>query len=335
MRSFNSRKPVAQPSFFYHYAGYYSALVGICCLEPFSMNHLSARDYFDLLLLSAIWGSSFLFLRIASPVLGPIFLIEMRVLSGFLVLFPLCLLLGKYREALRHWKMIFVVSLTNMAVPFCLFAYAALNTSAGLLSILNATVPFFTAIIAFVFYKQRLPLLAIGGMLMGFLGVAVLVFDPSRVDYGVEARLAVPATLLACVLYGAALNLVAHNMRGVSGMAITTGSLFYSSILLAPLALWHQPEQMPQLSVWFSVLALGVLCTGFGFILFYRLIARIGSQRAIMTTYLIPLFSILWGNLFLAENITLVMLFGCMLVLSGVGMTTGKLAQTKPPATLR
>jgi drug/metabolite transporter (DMT)-like permease len=137
------------------------------------------------------------------------------------------------------------------------------------------------------------------------------------------------------VLYGAALNLVAHNMRGVSGMAITTGSLFYSSILLAPLALWHQPEQMPQPSVWFSVLALGVLCTGFGFILFYRLIARIGSQRAIMTTYLIPLFSILWGNLFLAENITLVMLFGCMLVLSGVGMTTGKLAQTKTPATLR
>ncbi|MED5386501.1 MAG: DMT family transporter, partial [Pseudomonadota bacterium] len=125
-------------------------------------------------------------------------------------------------------------------------------------------------------------------------------------------------------LYGTALNLVSYRMQGVSGMAITTGSLFYSSILLAPLALWQRPDQMPQASVWLSVLALGVLCTGFGFILFYRLLARIGSHRAIMTTYLIPLFSIFWGYLFLAESITLAMLFGCMLVLAGVGMTVGK-----------
>ena len=288
------------------------------------MSRLSARDYLDLFLLSAIWGSSFLFLRIASPILGPVFLIEMRVLSGFLVLFPVCLFMGKHHEALQHWKMIFAVSLTNMAIPFCFFAYAALDTSAGLLSILNATVPFFTAIIAFVFYKQRLPLLAIVGMLVGFLGVIVLVFDPTREDYGVEARFAIPAALLACALYGTALNLVSYRMQGVSGMAITTGSLFYSSILLAPLALWQRPDQMPQASVWLSVLALGVLCTGFGFILFYRLLARIGSHRAIMTTYLIPLFSIFWGYLFLAESITLAMLFGCMLVLAGVGMTVGK-----------
>jgi drug/metabolite transporter (DMT)-like permease len=130
------------------------------------------------------------------------------------------------------------------------------------------------------------------------------------------------------VLYGIALNLVAHKLQGVSGVAITTGGLFFSSLILLPFALIEQPEVMPQGSVWFSVLALGVVCTGFGYLLFYRLIARIGSQQAIMTTYLIPLFSILWGNLFLAESITLFMVFGGMLILAGVGMTTGRFPGT-------
>ena len=101
--------------------------------------------------------------------------------------------------------------------------------------------------------------------------------------------------------------------------------MLFSTAVLIPFAVLERPEAMPQGSVWFSVLALGVVCTGFGYILFYRLIARIGSQQAIMTTYLIPIFSILWGNLFLAESITLFMIFGGMLVLMGVGMTTGRL----------
>jgi drug/metabolite transporter (DMT)-like permease len=190
---------------------------------------------------------------------------------------------------------------------------------------LNATVPFFTAIIAFIFFGQRLSRLGVGGLMLGFLGVVVLVFDPSGTSSGVGNLLAIPAALFACVLYGTALNIVAHKLQGVSGLSITVGSLFFSSILLLPFALWQQPETMPRGSIWFGVLALGVLCTGIAYLLFYRLIARIGSQQAIMTTYLVPLFSILWGNLFLAESITLFMVFGCMLVLAGVGMTTGNL----------
>ena len=284
----------------------------------------SARDYVELLILSAIWGSSFLFLRIAAPAFGPVFLIELRVLSGMLVLLPMCVLMGKHREILQHWRLIFLVSLSNMAVPFCFFAYAALNTGAGMLSILNATVPFFTAIIAFVFYRERLSLPRVGGLLLGFLGVVVLMFEPSESGAGFGGRLAMLSALFACVLYGIALNLVAHKLQGVSGLSITAGSLFFSSLVLLPAAVWQRPEVIPQGSVWFSVLALGVVCTGFGFILFYRLIARIGSHQAITTTYLIPLFSILWGNLFLAEGITPFMILGGLLVLLGVAMTTGK-----------
>jgi drug/metabolite transporter (DMT)-like permease len=291
------------------------------------MQKITSRDFIELLILSTIWGSSFLFLRIAAPVFGPVFLIEMRVVSGLVVMLPMCLLLGKVTELKQHWKMIFVVSLTNMAVPFCFFAYSALNAGAGLLSILNATVPFFTALIAFVFFQQRLARLGFFGLLVGFCGVVVLMLGPSE-SSGITSQLAIPSALLACVLYGIALNLVAHKLQGVSGVAITTGGLFFSSLILLPFALIEQPEVMPQGSVWFSVLALGVVCTGFGYLLFYRLIARIGSQQAIMTTYLIPLFSILWGNLFLAESITLFMVFGGMLILAGVGMTTGRFPGT-------
>ena len=288
------------------------------------MQQVTLRDYIELLILSAIWGSSFLFLRIASPEFGPIFLIEMRVASGLIVLLPICLLLGKIQELKENWKMIFILSLSNMTIPFCLFAYSALNMGAGILSIINATVPFFTAIIAFLVYQQRMTRYGLIGLMVGFMGVAVLVFDPSE-SSGVTNDLAIPSALFACVLYGVALNIVSHKLQGVSGISITTGALFYSTIVLIPFAVIERPEVMPQGSVWFSVLALGVVCTGFGYILFYRLIARIGSQQAIMTTYLIPIFSILWGNLFLAESITLFMIFGGMLVLMGVGMTTGRL----------
>ncbi|MEQ8313188.1 MAG: DMT family transporter [Gammaproteobacteria bacterium] len=288
------------------------------------MSNTSLRDYAELLLLSAIWGFSFLFLRIASPVLGPVFLVEMRVSSALIVMLPLLLVMGKWRELLQNWKMVALIGLTNMAIPFCFFAYAALNAGAGLLSIVNATVPFFTALLGFVIFSQRLPWVGIVGMATGFVGVVVLAVDPEALDSGPGSLWAVPAALFACSLYGLALNLVAYKMQSVSGVTITTGSLLVSSIVLIPFAAVSVPDSMPGIEVWGSVLTLGIVCTGLAYLLFYRLISRIGSNQAIMTTYLVPIFSILWGNLFLAESVTLFTLFGCMLVLLGVGMTTGR-----------
>ena len=194
------------------------------------MQQVTLRDYIELLILSAIWGSSFLFLRIASPEFGPIFLIEMRVASGLIVLLPICLLLGKIQELKENWKMIFILSLSNMTIPFCLFAYSALNMGAGILSIMNATVPFFTAIIAFLVYQQRMTRFGLLGLMVGFMGVVVLVFDPSE-SSGVTSDLAVPSALFACVLYGVALNIVSQKLQGVSGISITTGGLLHQLVV--------------------------------------------------------------------------------------------------------
>ncbi|MEX0964324.1 MAG: DMT family transporter [Pseudohongiellaceae bacterium] len=287
------------------------------------------KDYLTLLLLSAIWGASFLFLRIASPAFGPFFLIEMRVVSALLVMLPLCFVLGKQHEILTHWRPILMLSLCNMSLPFCLFAYATLSIGAGFASIINATVPFFTALLAFLVWQRRLSLVAIVGMCIGFTGVVLLMLEysgPISID---GPRFAIAAALLACVFYGLAINFMAQYLPGVSGVAVTTGSLLFSSITLLPFALWRWPQVMPSGSIWLSVLALGILCTGFAFVLFYRLVGRIGPNLAVTNTFLIPLFSIFWGKLFLAEELTPFMLVACTLVLTGVGLTTGSLSRLR------
>ena len=287
---------------------------------------MKLRNFCELLLLSAIWGSSFLFLRIASPAFGPIFLVEMRVLSGLLVLLPVFLVMRKYQEFKLHWKMILLVSLLNMAIPFCFFSYSALNMGAGLLSIMNATVPIFTAMVGFLYFRQRLSRLGFAGLIVGLLGVAILMSE-SRDESGITSDLAIPSALFASILYGIAINLAAHKLQGVSGITITTGSLFFSSTILLPLAISSRPEVIPEGVIWLSVLSLGIVCTGFGYVLFYRLIGEIGSQRAITTTYLIPLFSIFWGSLFLGETLTMAMFLGGVTVLLGVALTTGRSSQ--------
>lgn len=287
------------------------------------MNRPTLRDYLALILLSAIWGGSFLFLRIASPVFGPFFLIELRVVSALLVLFPVCILMGRHQEIIENWKLIFILSLLSMSLPFCLLAYATLSIGAGTASIINATVPFFTATLAYTLWQQKLSLISIVGMFIGFIGVVLLVLDVSGPLSDRASLLAIAAGLLASLLYGLAINILSQYLPGVSGMAATTGSLLFSSVTLLPFALWQMPEVIPTGPIWFSVLSLGIVCTGFGFVLFYWLIARIGPNLAVTNTFLIPLFSLFWGSLFLAEELTLFVLFACTLVLIGVGLTTG------------
>lgn len=286
----------------------------------------TTRDFVDMFLLSAIWGASFLFLRVAAPVFGPVFLIEMRVLSALLVLFPFCLYMNRQSDAIRNWRVIFLLSLSNMSIPFCLIAFATLSVTAGFASIINATVPFFAAFFAFTFWSQKLSWLSVIGMLIGFLGVIVLVFDPAASTSVATNWIAIAAALVASALYGNAANITSHKLKGVSGLAVTTGSLLFAAVCIAPFAYWQKPEVMPSGTIWLNVIALGVVCTGLAYLLFYRLITRVGPHQALMTTYLIPLFSILWGKLFLAEDVTLFMLFGCTLVLLGVGLTTERIS---------
>ena len=286
---------------------------------------LSARDTLLLVFLASLWGLSFLFLRIAAPEFGPLALIELRLAFAFLVLFPVFLMRGRPSEILEHWQPILIVSSLNMVMPFLFFAYTAMHVTAGMTSILNATVPFFTALIGFFVFSARLGGLALFGLVIGFLGVALIVIDPSESVIQSDAFiLAVLSGLMAAACYGGAANFTNSRLQGVSGLSITVGGLLFGMPILAPLAYFFWPDNAPGVSVWLSVAALGGLCTGVAYVLFYGLIGRIGPNRAVTVTFLVPPFSMAWGALILGESITYSVLVGGLLVLSGVAMTTGK-----------
>ncbi|MFM1894957.1 MAG: hypothetical protein RLZZ385_31 [Pseudomonadota bacterium] len=283
------------------------------------------KSYLELLLLAALWGGSFLFLRMASPVFGPLLLIELRVLIAGLFLLPFLFIYGCQRELRDNWRQIAVLSLGNMCIPFSLIAWSTLSIGAGFASILNATVPFFTAVSAALIWRQPMTLAAIGGMVLGFMGVIALVAGNGGAELSLTMLPAVGAGLLAALLYGIAANSIGHNLRGVSGLAITTGSLGFSALFLLPVVLWQGQTELPGGMIWLAVVGLAIACTGVAYLLFYRLISRIGAYQTVSVTFLVPVFSILWGGLFLAERLTLSMVTGCILVLLGVAITTGRL----------
>jgi drug/metabolite transporter (DMT)-like permease len=279
-------------------------------------------DVFDLVLLAALWGGSFLFMRIAAPEFGAMAMVEVRTLVAALFLTAL---LAKGRgtaEMREHWRPIAFVGLVNSAIPFALFAYAMLALTAGFAAILNATSPLFGAVIAFAWLRERLPWQRVLGLAIGFVGVAVLVAGKPSFDARGDAW-AIALALLASLSYGIGPNFTKRHLTGVSPLSIATGSQIAASILVLPLALAFLPEHAPSALAWTAAILLGVACTGLAYILYFRLIAHIGPTRAIAVTFLIPAFGMLWGALALGEAVNVGMLGGCAVILFGTALATG------------
>ena len=282
-------------------------------------------DVVDHLLLSALWGASFLFMRIAVPEFGAVVLIEARVAIAALVLLPF----WWYRESassrqqvIKHWPRIFVVGLLNSAIPFVLFAYSMLYITGGVAAILNGTAPIWGAVVAWLWLKNKLALNGIIGLFVGFSGVVVLVSNELLVPTEGKA-LAIFAAAFAGVLYGVAANYTSEKLSEVSAMSIATFSQVAATISLLPLLYWFLPPQLPGLGAWMALLALAVLCTSLAYLMYFRLLAEIGSTKAITVTFLIPMFGSLWGALFIDEKITIMMVVGMMIILLGTAMVTG------------
>jgi len=285
---------------------------------------LKSRDASELLILAALWGASFLFMRVAAPVFGPVALIELRVGLAAALLLPVLAWHGQLGVLRRRGAALLFVGLTNSALPFVLYAWAALSVTAGFASIVNATSPLFAALVAWLWLKDRLSPAALTGLLVGLLGVVVLVWGRASFHAG-GSGWAVLACLGATLNYGVAANFTKRHLAGVEPMAIATGSQLYAALLLAPAAVWLWPSGNPGSEAWSAVVLLAVGCTGIAYILYFRLIANVGPARAIAVTFLIPVFGMLWGALFLGEAITPNMLGGCAVILMGTGLATGVL----------
>ena len=274
-----------------------------------------------LVLLAAIWGSSFVFMRKAAPVLGPALLIEYRV--GFAALF-LCvvgLVLGKRLNLAQNWKHYLILGFFNSALPFLLFAYAALSLTASVLSVINATAPMFAALIAALWSREAISSKKRFGLLLGTAGVALLVgFDSVASKPG--APLAIGAALLAAFSYSVA-SAYSKAARSVEPFANAHGSMWGATVLVLPTLAFFPSPGVATPDILGAALALGIMCTGIAYILYFKLIDDVGTTSALTVTFLNPLFGILWGALFLHEVVGWHTIAGAAIVITGTALVTG------------
>lgn len=288
----------------------------------------------EFVLLGAIWGASFLFTRMGAVEFGALPTAGMRVLIAALFLLPITLIRGQGAALREHWKLTLVVGIFNSAIPFACFSYALLSITTGLSSILNATVPLFGAIVAWLWLKDRPNSSRIFGLAVGFLGVAMLAWDKAsfRPDAsGTATGWAVLACLLATLCYGLAASFTKRYMANVPPLVSATGSQISAALVLLPLAFWQWPSHGVSTQAWMAVALLGIVCTGVAYILFFRLIAHAGPAKALAVTFAIPVFALLYGVLLLDEHVTAWMVLCGGVIIVGTLLSTGLVALVRKP----
>jgi drug/metabolite transporter (DMT)-like permease len=292
-----------------------------CSSSPLAAAPRSApRDWttpLELTVLGAIWGASFLFMRVSASDFGAVPLVEVRLALGALVLLPF-LWRARARFPLALWPKLALIGAINSAVPFVLFAWAAQRAPAGIGAIANAMTVLFTALVGFLFFGERIGARRSLALLAGFAGVVVLA---SGKVAGASVGWAVAAGASAAFLYGVGINLVRRHLTGLPPAAVAAATLSASALLVLPFALAQWPAHAIPVRSWLSAGALGVLCTGIAFVMYYRLIARIGASRASTVTYLVPLFGVAWAWLLLGEPLTWPMAVAGAMILGSVAIS--------------
>lgn len=274
--------------------------------------------------LGAIWGSSFMFMRLAVADFGPVATATLRVSLGALFLLPLLLWRGQWPALRARWPAIFFVGLLNSGIPFALFAFSLLTITTGLSSIINATVPMFGALVAWLWLGERPGRWRIVGLVLGFIGVSLLAWDQAGVrETDVHPIWAMLACLCACISYALAASYTRLYLHDVPPLAAATGSQIGAALGMALPALWLWPQQAPSQAAWLSLLVLGALCTGVAYLLYFRLLGSSSPTRALAVTYLIPLFAVSYGVTLLDEPFTPGMGLSALVILLGTAMATG------------
>jgi drug/metabolite transporter (DMT)-like permease len=271
----------------------------------------------ELTVLGAIWGASFLFMRVAAKDFGALALVEIRLAFGAIILLPF---LWRARDQFTGalWLKLAGIAAINSAIPFTLFAWGAERAPAGIGAITNAMAVPFAALVAFLFFHEQIGARRAAGLFLGFVGVAVLASGRTAGGGVWPAALAGTA---AAFLYGVGGNLLRRYLAGIPASAVASATLIGASLLQAPLAIYTWPHHAIPAVSWMCATLLGVLCTGLAYVLYYRLIHRVGAPQAATVTYIVPLFGVAWAWLLLGEALTLTMAVAGALILSGVALS--------------
>lgn len=284
---------------------------------------MPARAVALLVILAALWGGSFVFMRVAVPAMGPVPLAFTRVTLAAAALLAIAAAQRRMPDFRARWREFAVVGIVNSALPFVLFCYAEQYVTASAAAILNATSPFFGAVAAAIWLGEPLTWRKVVGMVIGFAGVAVLVgwhLEAMTAD----TALAIAACLAASLCYGLGGTYTKRKLAGVPSFAIACASQLAAAIALAPAAPFTSMPGPVTPLVAANVVALALASTAIAYLIYFKLIAEAGPARALTVTFLIPLFGVLWGYLFLGEALTPNMLAGGALIVAGTAIALGK-----------
>ncbi len=280
------------------------------------------NQFLVLLLLAAIWGASFIFMRIAAPEFGPIPLIGLRVGIAGLILFAFTAMRGNLKELRGNEKFFLITGITTAAIPFSLFAYATTLLSGGFTSILNSLAPLFTALVGYFWLRNYLTGPAVFGLLLGLAGVVLLSLDSTNLVGG-KQWYGVVAGISATMFYGFAAHYAKEYSKGISTITITTGSSIGATLAILPFVIYFWPQVNPSVTAWCAAILLAVFCTALAHLMYFWLLEQVSAHSVVSVTFMIPVFGMLWGYLFLDESVTTYMLLGCGVILLGVALTIG------------
>jgi drug/metabolite transporter (DMT)-like permease len=286
-----------------------------------------ARGYVSLLaIVAAVWGSSYLFIKVAVEEVEPTAMMFMRLVLASAVLVPVLAWHVGGRAAVSQmrdlgWKA-WAIGFLNAAFPFTLIAWGEKYVDSGVAAIANASVPIFVVILAFWFNpSERVHGVRLAGILVGLAGVAVLTgLHPEGGWWAIAGTLAI---VVASLSYASANHFVQHNFSQTMPVLVTTASSVMGAVILLPFAAFQMPDETPSWKAIGSIVVLGVLGTAFALLLFYRLLTSYGAARASLVTYLLPPVALVYGVLILDEKITLNAALGLVLILAGVALGSG------------
>lgn len=275
---------------------------------------MEIRYWALLTFLGALWGSAFMFIKVATPEFGPVALVNARLLIASIIFLPI-LLRRKYLHLLKPiWRQVLVLAIMNNAIPFTLFSYASFGADSNILAILNATTAFNTMMFAYIWIGENVTLKQLCGLIVGFIGVFILV-NPQNSSTTLISSL---SALLAACFYSFSTVYIQKNSLNSNKMVLIGWSIIFSAVIMLPVTIFNLPELMPSTAAITSAVWLGAISTGLGFIGYVKLIDKIGAVKTSTVAYFLPVFGIIWGAIFLDEVITTTIIIGCFVVLIGI-----------------
>ncbi len=285
-----------------------------------------------MLVLSTMWGSSFMFTKVITQDIGPMPAAFGRVAVAFACLLPLLALRGELPTLRAHWRRIMLLGILNSGIPFAAYSIAMLTVPSSTGAIINAATPLFGAVIAWVWLKDKLTVSQMVGLVIGFVGVTLLALQNASEAPAAELGsyiIGIAVCIAAPIFYGISASFTKRYCKDVPPTVSATGSQLGATLFLAPLAWLHWPEQGIQTGTIASLVILGVFCTGFAYILFFRMIAMVGATKALSVTFAVPVFAAFYGVTFLGEHITPYMVACAAVILAGISLSTGLLRPFK------